>query len=68
MATTIRNPGVLPLTLLGLDGARTSQPNPYVASIVGLGWVPQPTDRLDHVLIGEGRGRLGFVARHRRPW
>jgi hypothetical protein len=44
MATTIRNPGVLPVTVLGLDGIRTSQPNPYVASIVSLGWVPQPTD------------------------
>lgn len=44
MAMTIRNPGALPVTILGLDGVRTSQPNPYVASIVGLGWIPQPTD------------------------
>jgi hypothetical protein len=44
MATTIRNPGILPVTILGLDGIRTSEPNPYVASIVGLGWIPQPTD------------------------
>jgi hypothetical protein len=44
MATTIRNPGALPLTVLGLDGIRTSQPNPYIASIVSLGWVPQPIE------------------------
>jgi len=44
MATTIRNPGILPMTVLGLDGVSTSQPNPHVASIVSLGWVPQPTD------------------------
>ena len=32
-ATTIRNEGFLPLTVLGLDGVTTTQPNPYVASI-----------------------------------
>jgi hypothetical protein len=42
-ATVIHNPGLLPLTILGLDGVRTTQPNPYVASIVSLGWVIQPT-------------------------
>lgn len=44
IATKIRNPGALPLTILGLDGERTTQPNPYVGSIVSLGWVVQPTD------------------------
>ncbi len=44
IATKIRNPGALPLTILGLDGDRTTQPNPYVGSIVSLGWVVQPTD------------------------
>jgi len=44
LAMTIRNPGVLPLTILGLDGVQATQPNPYVASIVGLGTVDQPTD------------------------
>jgi hypothetical protein len=44
IATKIRNPGPLPLTILGLDGVRTTQPNPYVGSIVSLGWVVQPTD------------------------
>ena len=44
IATKIRNPGPLPLTILGLDGDRTTQPNPYVGSIVSLGWVVQPTD------------------------
>ena len=44
IATKIRNPGALPLTVLGLDGDRTTQPNPYVGSIVSLGWVVQPTD------------------------
>ena len=34
----------LPLTILGLDGHRTTQPNPYVGSIVSLGWVVQPTN------------------------
>ena len=43
-AMTIRNPGVLPLTILGLDGTRSTKPNPYIASIVGLGWVIQPLD------------------------
>jgi hypothetical protein len=43
-ATTIRNEGFLPLTILGLDGVRTTQPNPYVVSIVSIGWVVQPTD------------------------
>lgn len=41
-AATIVNPGVVPVTILGLDGVRTTQPNPYVASIVGMGWVAQP--------------------------
>ncbi len=40
----IRNPGVLPMTLLGLDVVQPTSGNPYVAAIVGLGWVPQPTD------------------------
>jgi hypothetical protein len=44
VATKIRNPGALPLTILGLDGDRTTQPNPYVGSFVSLGWVVQPTD------------------------
>ncbi len=43
-AMTIRNPGVLPLTILGLDRIRSTEPNPYIASIVGLGWVIQPVD------------------------
>ena len=44
IATKIRNPGALPLTILGLDADGTTQPNPYVGSIVSLGWVVQPTD------------------------
>jgi hypothetical protein len=44
MGGVIRNPGVLPLTLLGLEDVRPTTGNPYVAAIVGLGWVPQPTD------------------------
>lgn len=44
LATTIRNPGVVPVTVLGLDGVRTTAPNPYVASVVGLGWVVQAMD------------------------
>ncbi len=43
-ALKIGNPGVLPLTIRGLDEVRTSQPNPYVVSIVSAGWVVQPTD------------------------
>lgn len=41
---TVRNPGLLPVTILGLDGAQATEPNSYVASVVGLGWVVQPTD------------------------
>lgn len=43
-ATTIRNPGVVPVTVLGLDGVRTTAPNPYVALVDGLGWVVQSMD------------------------
>lgn len=43
-AGVVGNRGILPLTILGLDGVRPSTPNPHVASIVGLGWVPQPID------------------------
>ena len=41
---TVRNRGGLPLTILGLDGVQPTEPNPYVASIVGLGFVEQATD------------------------
>jgi len=44
IAMTIENPGALPLTILGLDGVRASQPNPHLVSIVGIGWVVQPRD------------------------
>jgi hypothetical protein len=40
----IRNPGVLPLTILGLQDRQQTTGNPHVAAIVGLGWIPQPTD------------------------
>lgn len=43
MGGVIRNPGVLPLTILGLEDVQQTAGNPYVAAIVGLGWVPQPT-------------------------
>lgn len=41
---TVRNRGPLPVTILGLDGVQPTGPNPYVASIVGLGFVKQATD------------------------
>jgi hypothetical protein len=44
LGMAVRNPGALPVTILGLDGVQSTQPNPYVASIVGLGTVDQPTD------------------------
>jgi hypothetical protein len=43
-AGIVRNPGILPLTILGLDGTRATGSNPHVATIVGLGWVKQPSD------------------------
>ncbi len=52
-ASTVRNPGPLPITILGLDGVQGTEPNPFVASIVGLGWVVQPVDDgTIHVLSG----------------
>ena len=44
LAYKIHNPGVLPMTILGLDGASTTLGNPHVASIDSLGWVVQPSD------------------------
>jgi hypothetical protein len=44
IAGVVRNSGVLPLTILGLDGTRATRANPHVASIVGMGWVPQPVE------------------------
>jgi hypothetical protein len=44
LAGIVRNPGVLPVTIVGLDAVRPTGANPHVASIVGLGWVPQPVD------------------------
>jgi hypothetical protein len=44
VATTVRNPGVLPMTILGLDGIATSELNPHLVSIAGVGWTVQPTD------------------------
>ncbi len=44
LTSKIHNPGVLPLTVLGLEGVSTTEPNPYIASIVSLGWVVQPSD------------------------
>lgn len=41
--TVVRNPGMLPITVLGLDGVQSTEPNPYVARIVGVGWGVQPT-------------------------
>ena len=32
------------MTILGLDGVEPTEPNPYIASIVGLASVDQPTD------------------------
>lgn len=43
-AGIVGNRGPLPLTILGLDGVQPTAPNPYVAAIVGLAWVPQPVD------------------------
>jgi hypothetical protein len=40
---TVRNHGALPVTILGLDGVQSTVPNPYVATIVGLGSVEQST-------------------------
>ena len=40
---TVRNHGALPVTILGLDGVQSTAPNPYVATIVGLGSIEQPT-------------------------
>jgi hypothetical protein len=44
LAGVVGNPGVLPVTLLGLEEVRPTGANPDVASIVGLAWVPQPVD------------------------
>jgi hypothetical protein len=43
LGMTVRNRGALPMTILGLDGVQSTAPNPYVATIVGLGSVEQPT-------------------------
>ena len=43
LGMTVRNRGALPLTILGLDGVQHTAPNPYVATIVGLGSVEQST-------------------------
>jgi hypothetical protein len=40
----LHNPGPLPVTIMGLDGAQATEPNPFVASFVGIGWVVQPTE------------------------
>jgi hypothetical protein len=42
----IRNDGVLPMTILGLQDVQPTTGNPYVAAVVSLGWIPQPTDDL----------------------
>jgi hypothetical protein len=44
LAGVVRNNGPVPLNILGLGDVRRTGANPYVASIVGLGWVPQPVD------------------------
>jgi hypothetical protein len=44
LAYRIHNPGVLPLTILGLDGPTTTAGNPHIATIDSLGWVVQPSD------------------------
>lgn len=43
-AGAIRNAGVLPMSVLGLDHVASTSFNPFVASIVGVGWVVQPVD------------------------
>jgi hypothetical protein len=43
LGMTVTNPGALPITILGIDGVQPTQPNPHVASIVGLASVDQPT-------------------------
>jgi hypothetical protein len=50
LAGVVRNDGVLPITILGLDGETSTGGDPRVASIVGLGWIPQP-DGADHVVM-----------------
>ena len=42
LAGVVRNDGVLPVTILGLGGETSAGGDPRVASIVGLGWIPQP--------------------------
>ena len=42
LAGVVRNDGVLPVTILGLADETSAGGDPRVASIVGLGWIPQP--------------------------
>ncbi len=62
MGGIIRNPGVLPLTILGLEDVQQTTTNPYIAAIVGLGWVPQPTDdgRVSVVSAAPGSASAGW--------
>ncbi len=43
-AGAIRNAGVLPMSVLGLDHVPSTSFNPFVASIIAVGWVVQPVD------------------------
>ena len=58
---TIRNGGALPMTILGLDRVQSTQPNPYVAAIVGVGSVEAPTEQ-GYVLTLSARPEDATVA------